>query len=702
MNKQDAKKRIGHLQKVINHYRYNYHVLDKQEISDEALDSLKKELFDLEQEYPDLITLDSPTQRVGGKPLDEFIKVRHEQPMLSFHDAFSEDDMRAWFARLEKQVGHPVHPAFYSELKIDGLAIELRYENGVFVQGSTRGDGMVGEDITHNLKTIEAIPLRIYDDKAQVKIPKTLIVRGEVFITKKEFARINAALMAEGKSPYANPRNFAAGSLRQLDPKIVAGRALDSFQYDIALPPGDVLRASEVLREGVAKAGVYLHSEKHEVLKKWGFKTNTHNVRCASLEDVFKLRNYWEAHREQLPYEIDGIVAMIDLNVDFDAGGIVGKSPRAAIAYKFSPKEATTVVENIQVQVGRTGVLTPVATVRPVRVSGVTITHATLHNFDEIARLDLKIGDTVVVSRAGDVIPKIGAVLTKLRTGVEKEYALPIRCPVDNSPVIKEGVLYRCSNKQCGAVQRQSLRHFVSRGAFNIEGMGPKIINRFLDEGLIHNAADIFTLRESDIKSLSQFGEKSAENIVREMVNKKTISLPRFLYALGITHVGEETARALAQWLISISGHRNKFKRLALSQLLKTFQEISLDDLQNIPDIGPIVAQSIYDWFHNARHGKLMEQFDRVGIRIEFSQPSPLTSHSLSNKTFVITGTLTALSRDEAKEKIRALGGTMTESVSKKTNYVIAGDNSGSKRDTAEKLGVPILNEKEFLKMVET
>ncbi|MDP2741589.1 MAG: NAD-dependent DNA ligase LigA, partial [bacterium] len=421
MDKKTAKERIGHLKKTIAKYRHQRLVFNKEDISPEAEDTLKKELFDLEQEFPELITPDSPTQRVGGKPLKQFKKVRHEERMTSLNDAFSEEDIFDWIERLSNFLGRKIEGPFYAELKIDGLAIELVYENGILVQGSTRGDGETGEDVTQNLKTIEAIPLRI-------ETLKRLIVRGEVFLNKKEFDAINREQKRKDLKLYANPRNVAAGSIRQLDPKITAGRKLDSFQYDI-----------------MTNLGQRMHSEEHEILHKMGFRINPNNKVCRTAKDIFEFRDYWNKHREKLPYEIDGIVVILDDNKTYDAAGIIGKAPRAAIAYKFSPKEATTVVENIKVQVGRTGALTPVAVMRPVQVGGVTITHATLHNADEIKRLGLKMGDTVIVRRAGDVIPQITKVLQEMRTGREKEFKMPSRCPIDGSSVIRDGVAYRCS-----------------------------------------------------------------------------------------------------------------------------------------------------------------------------------------------------------------------------------------------------------------
>ena len=682
MTKEEAKKRIEKLREAIDRYRYAYHVENKSLISDEALDSLKKELFDLEQKYPDLITLDSPTQRVAGKPLPEFEKVRHETPMTSLNDAFSEEDVKDWLTRLENFFGRKVKQEFYCELKIDGLAIELIYKNGVLIQGSTRGDGLIGENVTNNLKTVEAIPLKsqISNLKSSVQGGSAsggqisrLTVRGEVFLTKKEFERINKELAKAGEKVYANPRNLAAGTIRQLDPKITAARKMDSFQYAI-----------------VSDIGQAKHSEEHEILHKLGFKTNPNNKIAKSLKEVIEFRNYWESHRDKLPYEIDGIVVILNDNKDFRTAGIIGKAPRAAIAYKFAAKEAATIIKDIKVQVGRTGALTPVAELNPVQVGGITISHATLHNFDEIKRLGLKIGDTVIVSRAGDVIPKITEVLKEMRTGKEKEFHMPRVCPVDDSKVVQDGVILRCSNKACGARLRESLYHFVSRAAFNIEGLGPKIIDRFLDEGLIADAADIFTLEKGDIEILERFGEKSAENLVTEIGEKKKITLPRFIFSLGILHVGEETANLLAQ---TISNLKSQISNPIDS--VKTFENLSLERLQQIRDIGPKVAQSIYDWFRDKRNEKFLEKLDKVGVQILASHISHLAS-KLKGLSFVLTGTLESMSREEAKEKIRALGGDVSESVSKKTSYVVFGKEPGSKLEKAKKLGVKVLNESEF------
>ena len=674
----EARERAGRLRKVIEKYRYAYHVEDRSLVSDSALDSLKKELFDLEEAYPELVTPDSPTQRIGGKPLESFKKARHEKPMISFNDAFSEDDMKDWIERVENYLKDDVSPNFYCELKIDGLAIELEYENGVFVRGSTRGDGVTGEDVTQNLKTVEAIPLRINDQGLKIKVSKRLIVRGEVFLTTKEFERINRELAKKGEKVYANPRNLAAGSIRQLDPKIMAERKLDSFAYAI-----------------VTDLGQRKHHEEHEILKEFGFKTNEHNKLVRSMKEVFVFRNYWEKHREKLAYEIDGVVVAVDDNDIFERAGIVGKAPRAAMAYKFSPKEATTKVLSIEVQVGRTGVLTPVARLSPVLVGGVTVSNSTLHNYDEIARLGLKIGDTVVVTRAGDVIPKITRVLKELRVGKEKDFQMPKRCPIDNSQIVIEGALYRCSNPQCGARLRELLYHFVSRGGFDIRGLGMKIIDRFLDEGLITDAADIFNLKEVDIAVLERFGEKSAENIISEIAEKRRVSLRRFIYALGILHVGEETAQLIAREISN-----SKFLISKPTHILHILQNFSLEGLQKIPDVGPKVAESIYGWFHEKRNVGLLERLEKAGVKIQNSDAVSGEQGRLTDKSFVFTGSLESISRDDAKDMVRKLGGDVSESVSKKVDCLVAGSLPGLKYEKAVKLGVKIISEKEFLRMI--
>jgi DNA ligase (NAD+) len=689
MHISEARERIGHLKKLIAKYRASRLTDNKELISPEAEDALKKELFDLETEFPELITPDSPTQRIGGAPLKQFVKVRHGERMTSFNDAFSEEDMRAWLTRVEDYLREPLRsprgaPLFYCELKIDGLAVELEYEDGIFVRGSTRGDGLIGEDVTQNLRTIEAIPLAL---AKHPRLPRRLVVRGEVFLSKREFARINRELEKKGAKPYANPRNVAAGSVRQLDPKITASRRLDSFQYDL-----------------VTDIGQKTHEEEHALLAAFGFRTNPNNAPTSSLEAAFKFRDYWaeSARRDKLDYEIDGTVVILNDNALFARAGIIGKAPRAAMAYKFSPREATTIVEDIKVQVGRTGALTPVAVMRPVNVGGVTITHASLHNADEIERLGLKIGDTVIVQRAGDVIPQITKVLPELRTGREKKFIMPERCPVDGSKVIRDGAISRCSSKQCAAQHREQLYHFVSRAAFNLDGLGPKIIDTFLDEGLISDAADFFTLRAGDIAALERFGEKSAENIVAEVAQKKRITLPRFLYALGILHVGEETALALARHFeFPAAPARDGFRghEIKIKNILQFFKKLSREDLQEVPDIGPKVAQSIYDWFREPRNAGLLERLAAAGVMVE-AESRATRKGKLVGKSFVLTGGLATMTRDEAKEGIRSRGGEVHESVTQKTDYVVAGADPGSKYEKAKKLGITILDEEAFRRML--
>jgi len=672
MDKKSVSARAKKLREEIDRYRYAYHVEDKSLISDEALDSLKKELADIETEFPDLITPDSPTQRVGGKPLEEFKKVRHEFTMRSFNDAFTREDMQAWFKRIESYLDTKVKPEFYGELKIDGLAIELVYEEGILNRGITRGDGVTGEDVTENIKTINSIPLKLKGN-----YPEHLVVRGEIFLTTKEFDRINKEQKAKGEKEYANPRNIAAGSIRQLDSRVVASRNLGALMYSL-----------------VTEMGQKSHKDEHEILHKLGFKTdNKHNAVLESIEEVFKYRDKWESKKVDLPYQIDGVVVTLnDINT-LEAVGSVGKAPRGAIAYKFAPEEATTTVEDIKIQIGRTGALTPVAVLAPVGVGGVTITHATLHNFDQIERLDVRIGDTVIVQRAGDVIPQVAEVLKNFRNGDEEKFKIPKKCPVDNSPVKKEGAIYRCSSPDCGARLRESLHHFVSRGALDIRGLGPRILDTFIDEGFITDSADIFSLDMNEISILPGFGEKSAENIIGEIESNKNVSLERFIYSIGILHIGEEMGQLLAEELTRAGAKISK-----PTDLEKLLGDFSKERLEEIEGIGPKVAESVYSWFKNEAHIRLLKRLDEVGITLEKFKPS--TGGSLSGKTFVITGSLESLSRDDAKRKIRRLGGHSTESVSSKTDYVIAGESPGSKFDKAKELGVETLTEKQFLEMI--
>jgi DNA ligase (NAD+) len=686
MTKTEAKKRIEKLRELINYHRYLYHVLDREEISQAALDSLKHELFQLEQKYPEFITLDSPTQRVTGKPLAGFKKVKHKIPMLSIEDVFSEEELKDWEDYIKRLTPHHFSQKsgegveYFAELKIDGFAISLIYENGILKVGSTRGTGRVGEDVTQNLKTIESIPLRleIHEEcltpgvKQLIKNVKKFIekdkieIRGEVYMDIKDFERLNKELAKRGEKTFANPRNLAAGSIRQLDPKLAASRPLKFLAYDVIT---DLCQKK--------------HSQEHQILLALGFKTDK-GRECKNSEEI---KEFWKEvgeKREKLPFQIDGVVVNVNDNEIFQKLGVVGKSPRGVRAFKFSPKQATTIIEKIILQVGRTGAITPVAILKPVEVGGVKISRATLYNEDEIKRLGLKIGDTVIVGRAGDVIPDVIQALPELRTGKEKEFRLPKNCPVCGTTIEKPTgeVVWRCPNPKCPARKREYFYHFVSRGAFDIVGLGPKIIDRLLDEGLISDPADLFLLKEDDVLHLERFAEKSAQNLISAIQSKKKITLFKFIYALGIRNVGEETAQDLSEYFGSIE----KLKKA-------TFQE-----LQKIMDIGPVVAKSIYDFFQEKRNLKFIEKLIKVGVRIiEEKKPK---QQLLKGKIFVLTGSLESLTREEAKERIRFFGGEISESVSKKVDFVIIGKEPGLKFEKAKELGVKTISEQEFLKLL--
>lgn len=670
MTKQEAEKRIEKLKEVINHHRYLYHVENRQEISPEALDSLKHELFLLEQQHPELVTPDSPTQRVAGKPLKGFKKVEHRLPMLSIEDIFSEKELKDWEEYINRLTpGEKIE--FFCEQKIDGFSVSLIYQDGVFISGSTRGTGLVGEDVTQNLKTIESIPLRLSPDLKRER-SGLVEIRGEVYMEKKDFDKLNKELAKKNEKTFANPRNLAAGSIRQLDPKLAASRPLKFLAFDLIAPARPV----------GGDLGQKKHSEEHRILKELGFKTDSGRL-CHSLSEV---ADYWQEinkKRNSLPHQIDGVVVSINDNALFQKLGVAGKSPRGVRAFKFSPKQATTIVEDIILQVGRTGAITPVAVLKPVEVEGVTISRATLHNEDEIKRLGVKIGDTVIVGRAGDVIPDIIRVLTELRTGKEKEFHFPSSCPVcltrlSTSP---GEVIRRCMNHKCPARRREYFYHFVK--VFDIKGLGPKIVDRLLDESLISDPADIFSLKEGDLVPLERFAEKSASNIISATQGAKTIPLRRFIFALGIPNVGEETAIDLAE-------HFGTPENL---------ENASIDEFQRIPNIGPVAASSIYNFFQEKRNIDFIEKLKKAGIRIVEVRLLRVR-RSLTSKVFVLTGSLKSISREGAKEKIRLLGGEVSESVSKKTNFVVAGAEPGSKIKKAKGLGVKIIDEKTFLKMI--
>lgn len=684
-SKTDAQKRILKLREVINHHRYAYHVLDKPEISDGAFDVLKNELEELERQYPDLITPDSPTQRVGGEPLDKFEKVKHSEPMLSINDAFGEEEIRDWEKRISK-LAHEEKLDYYCEMKLDGLAIALIYRQGTLIQAATRGDGKIGENVTSNIKTISSVPLTLrIPTKTELKNiglkpdqankilyllnSSDIEIRGEIIILKKNFEKLNQELEKDGKPKLANPRNAAAGSIRQLDPRVVASRKLDLFAYKI-----------------VTDFGQMRHEQEHELAKLLGFKIVKENKFCKNIEKVIEFHHERENKRDKMPYECDGVVVVVD-RVDLqDKLGAIGKSPRWMQAYKFPPPEATTMVEDIKIQVGRTGRLTPVAVLKPVELAGVTISHATLHNQDEINRLDVRIGDTVIVGRAGDVIPDVKEVIKKLRDGSEKKFKMPNKCPMCGGEVVrKEGeVDHYCVSRDCYAVRRRVLAHFVSRKAFNIEGLGPKIIDQLMDESLISDAADIFELKIGDLIGLERFGKKSAENLIEAIENSKEVELAKFIYALGIRHVGDETAVLLAREFGS----------------WQKFSQASLEKLEKINDIGGVVAKSIVDWLDDKKNQKIVERLFDSGVKLKNPLKKSTKNLKLSGKSFVLTGSLESLTRNQAKDKIRELGGEVNSSVSSKTDYVVAGESPGSKIQKAQDLGVTILDEQEFKKII--
>lgn len=681
MSKAEAKERIEKLRKLIDKYRYEYHVLDTQEVSDAVNDSLKHELYTLEQEYPELITPDSPTQRVGGKPLDKFKKVPHVYPMLSMEDVFSFEELNDWHDRILKiREGNALD--FYSMLKIDGLAVSLVYQDGVLSTAATRGDGKIGEDVTNNVKTIEAVPLSLRaPDEAELKALKKhfdlsdeviekvrsrsgrIEIRGEVYMPKKAFEKMNEGRAKRGEETFANPRNVSAGSIRQLDPAIAASRPLDYLAW----------RLETDLGEPTQTAGV-------EILKLFGFKTSVGQY-CETLTDVKKFFESIGKKREKLDFWIDGVVVRVNNNSAYRQLGVVGKTPRGLVAWKFPAEEATTKVESIEWFVGRTGALTPVANVSPTFVAGTTVVHASLHNADEIERLGLKVGDTVILTKAGDIIPKIVKVLPELRTGREMSVKIPKKCPVCDSPVERrEGeVALFCTNKSCYAKERE--RVLYAARAFEIDGLGDKIVEKLLTAGLVATPPDIFRLQAADFLGIEGFAEVSANKLHAQIQSRKEIELAPFIVSLGIRHVGNETAFALA---------------LAFGSIEK-LASASREELLSVPDVGETVADSIYEFFQSEHGQKMLKDFEEVGIRVKKAKT---VKRVLDGKRFVVTGTLTSLGREEAKEKIRLMGGNVSDSVSKKTDFVVVGENPGSKADKAKELGVKILSEAEFLRML--
>ncbi|WP_309090146.1 NAD-dependent DNA ligase LigA [Domibacillus sp.] len=664
MDIKTAEQRVKELHDTLNKYSYEYYVMDQPSVPDSEYDRLLKELNDIEAQFPQLQTPDSPTQRVGGAVLDAFQKVRHDTPMLSLGNAFNEEDLRDFDRRVHQLVGHADY-SYVCELKIDGLAVALKYENGMFVQGATRGDGTTGEDITANLKTIHSIPLRLSE-------PLTMEVRGEAFMPKQSFIALNAIRDEKGEEPFANPRNAAAGSLRQLDPRIASSRNLDIFLYGIANP---------------GPLGISTHSEGLDLLDTLGFKTNKERRVCQTIENVITYVEEQSEKRAKLPYEIDGIVIKVNSLDQQDELGFTAKSPRWATAFKFPAEEVVTKLVDIELSVGRTGVVTPTAILQPVRVAGTTVSRASLHNEDLIREKDIRIGDMVVVKKAGDIIPEVVSALADRRTGEEKEFRMPEVCPDCGSELVRleEEVALRCINPQCPAQIREGLTHFVSRNAMNIEGLGEKVIAQLYREELIKDVADLYTLQREDLLKLERMGEKSVDNLLSAIEASKNNSLERLLFGLGIRHVGAKAARILAMEFGTMDRLR----------------EVTEEELTAIHEIGGKMADAVVTYFQQPEVAELIEKLKAAGVNMSYEGPiRPVVAEGESpfaGKTVVLTGKLIQLTRNEAKERIEALGGNVTGSVSKKTDLVIAGEEAGSKLEKAEKLSIEVWDEQRFM-----
>lgn len=705
LSQAEAKKRIEKLTREIETHRHAYHTLDRPTISDEAYDSLFRELESLEREFPGLRSATSPTLRVGGEPLKSFRKVKHAIRQWSFDDVFDFGELKEWeekinrmiFKNQKSKIKNKKEIEYVCELKIDGLKIILTYENGVFVRGATRGDGEIGEDVTENLRTIRSIPLRLSESIDAVVV-------GEAWLSEQELARINAEREAAGEPLFANPRNAAAGSIRQLDSRVTAKRKLDSFIYDI-----------DRIESGMPETQI----EELGLLKRLGFKVNPHRALCTTVEEIEAYYQEWGEKRHELPYMLDGIVIKVNGKALQDALGFTGKSPRFGVAYKFPAEQATTVVEDVAVQIGRTGVLTPVAHLRPVRVAGSVVSRATLHNFDEIGRLDVRIGDTVIIRKAGDVIPEIVSVMRNLRSGKEKKVHEPKKCPVCGGPVKrqmlggagkpqagKESAALYCLNPKCFAIERENIIHAVSKKGLNIVGLGEKIVEALIDAGLVKDIADIFALAPGDLEPLERFAEKSADKLAKAIHEAKRVSLQKLIFALGIRHVGEETADLIAQSVImkfpipnsqfpNKSQGRN-FQIRNLADIVRWFPNISAEDWMSIDGIGEKSAESLKEWFGDAKHQALLGMLGKEGVEIILPEKTAPSGQPFRGTTFVLTGELSSFTRDDAKAMIKAKGGTVSSSVSRKTDYVVAGANPGSKYERAKELGVKILDEEEF------
>jgi DNA ligase (NAD+) len=664
----DVEKKIDALREKIRHHEYLYYVVDNPSISDLEFDKLMRQLKDLEAEHPVLITADSPTQRVGGKPREGFVKVPHSSPMLSLDNTYSEEELRDWERRVHELSGRS-EVDYVCELKLDGMSLALIYEGGKLVRGVTRGDGSVGEDVTLNVRTVRSVPLSIPKEKLKkAGIPVDFEVRGELLMPTASFKKINEERERNGLPTFANPRNFTAGTVRQLDSNVTAERRLDYFPYIL-------------LQNG--RTYFDHHSKTLAALEAAGFKVNPNHKLVRSMDEVWAFIQHWEEKRDSLPYEIDGIVIKVDRTSLQDELGFTGKAPRWAIAYKYAARGAVTKLENVRWQVGRTGKLTPVAELTPVAIGGTTVRNATLHNMDEIERLGVKIGDWVRVERGGDVIPKVVEVDKEHPRG-KKEIEAPEKCPVCGTKVVRTDgeVDYRCVNANCPAKQRETILHFASRGVMNIDGMGDALVNQLTERGLVKNVADIYKLTKDDLLSLERMGDKSAQNILDEIENSKKLPLERVIYGLGIRMVGERTAQFLAEHFGS----------------MEALESAGVEELQDVNEVGPRIAESIVEFFSIAANRKLVGRLREAGLRLTGQKKQRGTK--LAGKTFVLTGTLAHFTRDEAKKMIEDAGGKVTGSVSKKTDYVVAGTDSGSKLDKAKELGVHVIDEKEMQRIV--
>ena len=666
----DVEKKLETLRQKIRHHEYLYYVLDNPEISDAEFDKLMRQLKDLEAEHPSLVTPDSPTQRVGGKPREGFVKVPHSSPMLSLDNTYNEEELRDWERRVHELSGRK-DVDYVCELKLDGMSLALLYEDGKLLRGVTRGDGSVGEDVTLNVRTVRSVPLSIPKERLKkAGIPANFEVRGELLMPTATFKKVNEERERAGLPTFANPRNFTAGTVRQLDSNVTAQRRLDYFPY-ILLENGRTYfdRQWKTL----------------EALDAAGFKVNPNRKLVHSIDEVWTFIQQWEGKRDSLPYEIDGIVVKVDRTALQDELGFTGKAPRWAIAYKYAARAGITKLENVRWQVGRTGKLTPVAGLAPVSIGGTTVRNATLHNLDEIGRLGVKIGDWVQVERGGDVIPKVAKVIDdkdhpRGKEGIEA----PDKCPVCGTKVVRtEGeVDYRCVNANCPAKLTGTILHFASRGVMNIDGMGESLVNQLIERGLVRNVADIYSLTKQNLLSLERFADKSAQNILDEIENSKKLPLERVIYGLGISMVGERTAQFLAE-------HFGSMEVLAST---------SVEELQNVNEVGPRIAESIVEFFSIAANRKLVERLGEAGLAFKGKKKERGTK--LAGKTFVLTGTLAKHTRDDAKKMIEDAGGRVSGSVSRKTDYVVAGADAGSKLDKAKELGVAIIDEKEMERIV--